>query len=53
MRFDDDNKVIIESLNQEQAKAFILFLESEIIRHEIDIEQAENLIKRVRNMYRL
>ena len=53
MVFDEENKVIIESLNQEQAKAFIKFLESEILRHKVDIQQAEDLIKKVRNMYRL
>jgi len=53
MRFDTENKVIIESLTQPEAKVFIIFLESEIIRHKIDIEQARQLIQTVKEMYRL
>ena len=47
MIFNKDHKVIIETLNKDEAKAFIKFLESEIIRHSDDIDQALNLIKYV------
>jgi len=40
-----DHKVIISSLSRIEAKAFIKFLESEIIRHEDDIRQAQELIR--------
>jgi ABC-type molybdate transport system substrate-binding protein len=45
MIFSKDHKVIINTLNPEEAKAFIKFLRSEIIRHGDDIKQAEELIK--------
>ena len=45
MKFNADHKVIISTLSTPEAKAFIKFLKSEIIRHEDDIRQAENLIK--------
>jgi len=38
------HKVIINTLNEAEAIAFIKFLESEIIRHEDDINQAKSLI---------
>ena len=46
MEFNDEShKVIIRSLSRIEAKAFIKFLESEIIRHEDDIRQAQKLIR--------
>ena len=48
MLFNNEHKVIISTLNEPEAKAFIKFLESEIIRHEDDINQAKSLIGYVR-----
>lgn len=50
MRFDETNKVIIETLKENEARAFIKFLQSEIARHERDIEDAQKLIKIVEAM---
>ena len=47
MKFDETNKVIIDTLDRNEARAFIKFLESEIARHENDIENAYDLIKEV------
>ena len=44
MIFNDEHKVLISTLNQHEAKAFVKFLQSEIIRHKDDIQQAEDLI---------
>jgi len=45
---DESHKVIISSLSRVEAKAFIKFLESEIIRHEDDIQRAQKLIRFVK-----
>ena len=45
MEFNNAHKVIIDTLSRIEAKAFIKFLESEIIRHQDDIEQARKLIQ--------
>ncbi len=47
MLFNKEHKVIISTLSQEEAKAFIKFLQSEIIRHEDDIGLAKKLIQLV------
>jgi len=47
MKFNEENKVIIESMNQEEARAFVKFLKSEIARHQMDIENARDLIYEV------
>jgi len=44
MRFNEANKVIIDTMNQEEAKAFVKFLKSEMLRHELDITQARDLM---------
>lgn len=44
----NDNKVIVGTLNTAEARAFVKFLQSEIIRHEDDINQAKSLIGYVR-----
>ena len=44
MIFNNQHKVIVNSLSKDEARAFIKFLESEIIRHEDDINQAKSLI---------
>ena len=51
MKFDFDQKVIIKTLNQTEASAFIKFLRSEIIRHQRDIVDAERLIAQVKEMH--
>jgi len=52
MRFDKTNKVIISSLkNREEARAFIIFLRSEITRHDRDIEEAKVLIRDVTHWF--
>ena len=47
MKFDKTNKVIIDTLDRNEAGAFIKFLQSEIARHEDDIENAYDLIEKV------
>jgi len=47
MKFNKQHKVIINTLTKPEAIAFIKFLESEIIRHDDDIEQARVLIHEV------
>ena len=44
MEFNAEHKVIIGTLTKDEARAFVKFLESEIIRHQDDINQAESLI---------
>ena len=44
MEFNAEHKVIIGTLNKDEARAFVKFLESEIIRHQDDINQAKSLI---------
>ena len=48
MEFDKHHKVIPSTLTKEQAPVFILFLESEIQRHQEDIDQTEELIERIK-----
>ena len=47
MIFNNEHKVIIDSLSRDEAVAFVKFLRSEIIRHEDDIQQARDLIYKV------
>ncbi len=47
MRFNEENKVIIETMNGHEARAFVKFLKSEILRHQFDIKQARDLIYQV------
>ena len=51
MEFDESHKVILKTLKDNEASAFNKFLWSEIARHEIDIEQARQLIIKVRNKF--
>ncbi len=53
MKFDETNKVIVETMNQSEAIAFVKFLKSEIARHEIDIYNAKALIHAVCLKYRI
>ena len=48
MEFNNEHKVIISTLSRIEAKAFIKFLESEIVRHGDDIETAQRLIDYVK-----
>ena len=52
MVFGEDNKVIISTLNEAEASAFIKFLQSEILRHERDIKDAHYLIEVVQRQIR-
>ena len=47
MRFDETRKVIIDTLDRNEASAFIKFLESEIARHEEDTKDAYDLIRKL------
>ncbi len=47
MIFNNDHLVIISTLNEAEARAFVKFLNSEIIRHEDDIKMARALIGKV------
>ncbi len=38
-------------LNKDEATAFLLFLESEKIRHQEDIDEITNLVKMVKHWY--
>uniref|UniRef100_A0A6M3LQ75 Uncharacterized protein n=1 Tax=viral metagenome TaxID=1070528 RepID=A0A6M3LQ75_9ZZZZ len=53
MKFNETNKVIIETMNTEEAKAFVKFLKSEIARHQMDIDNARDLIYDVCFRYRI
>jgi len=47
LKFDKTNRVIIGTLDKVKAEAFIMFLQSEIARHEDDIKNAYDLIRKV------
>jgi len=53
MDFDSTNKVLIDTMDSIEAKAFIKFLISEIKRHEMDIDNAHDLIKKVTEEFEL
>ena len=53
MKFDETNKVMIETMNQTEAMAFIKFLRSEIARHKMDIDNARDLIKEVNQKFEI
>lgn len=44
MLFTSQHKVIVSSMNKTEAKIFIVFLETEILRHQDDINKAKSLI---------
>jgi len=51
MKFDPQtHKVDIETLNKDEAQAFLLFLESEKLRHQEDIEDIGRLIETVKEL---
>lgn len=51
MQFNEENKVIIESMDKTEARAFVKFLHSEILRHQKDIQQADDLITKVKERF--
>jgi len=53
MEFDQTNKVIISTLDEAEARAFVKFLQSEIKRHEYDIDKAVELIDIVRRKFNI
>ena len=53
MDFNTENKVIIETMNQEEARAYIRFLHSEILRHKRDCEEAYDLIIKVGSKFHI
>ena len=53
MDFDSTNRVIIDSMNKDEAKAFIKFLSSEIARHEDDIDRAIALQLEVEKRFKI
>ena len=53
MKFDQESKVIIETLNPSEARAFVLFLKSEIARYQMDIDNAYGLCYSIINKFKL
>ena len=53
MDFDKTNKVIIETMDVPEAKAFVKFLRSEVARHLMDIENAYKLMKQVKQKFNI
>ena len=54
MQFDKKtHKVDIKTLNKDEAKAFILFLESEILRHQEDIKDIDKIISKVKAEFKI
>ena len=53
MQFAENNKVILDSMTEWEANAFVKFLMSEILRHQYDIHKAQDLIREVTAMYDL
>ena len=53
MQFNEQNKVIIDTMNRAEAKAFVLFLKSEIARHQTDISNAAALIIEVCDKFQI
>jgi len=51
MEFDVEHKVKIETMTREEAKAFIIFLESERLRHLQDVKECVLLITLVKERY--
>ncbi len=44
MKFNNEHKVIVSTLDLPEVRAFVKFLESEIIWHQDDINKAKSLI---------
>lgn len=54
MEFNEETqKVIIGTLKENEAEAFIKFLKSEVYRHFMDINEAEKLIKDVKEKFKI
>ena len=48
MEFDKDHKVKFETLNEDEARAFLYFLEDEKYRHIEDVESASDMIEDIK-----
>ena len=53
MKFNEQNKVIIDTMDNQEARAFVKFLQSEIARHKMDIDNARDLIKEVNQKFEI
>ena len=53
MEFNSDNKVIINSMNKCEARAFCKFLTSEVYRHIEDITQSILLMEQVLKKFKI
>jgi len=53
MEFDEANLVIVDTMNKDEARAFVLFLVSEILRHRDDITKAKLLARGVCRKFNL
>lgn len=54
MEFDEKtHKVKWEFLNKDEARAFLMFLESEKLRHQEDIDEITNLVQQVKSWYNI
>ena len=53
MDFSEEAKVLISTMDRQQAEAFVIFLHTEIVRHARDIEEAKELIEEVKRMFNL
>jgi len=53
MQFSEECKVIIDSMDENEASAFVKFLKSEIARHKMDIDEATKLICTVVGKFKL
>ena len=53
MQFDIEHKVIIDTMDESEASAFVKFLQSEIMRHHMDISNAYELIAKVKLKFNL
>jgi hypothetical protein len=53
MEFNEEHKTKIESLNRAEAVAYILFLESELRRHQDDIRDIVQIIGHVKSKFGL
>jgi hypothetical protein len=52
MLWTDEFKTVIDSLeNKEEASAYVKFLYTEIVRHEMDIGGAKEVIRQVREKW--
>jgi hypothetical protein len=53
MEFSKNYKVLIDTMNESEARAYIKFLDTEIVRHLDDILQADRLKQEVKEKFNL